>query len=165
MGASTGIQALNNYAGAATLAARIQLLTDLIPDVDTASSSGAQAGAVNLNGKAGFLDEMSPAAAVQLRVELDALKGASDAGGDGVAFGFYTVTAADATANLVNIVTGLADTSLADIAVTVTRSGSIVTADAVISEPSAGTIRIADGSTYNTTAGDIIAWFARDPSA
>lgn len=67
MGASTGIAAIANYAGAASDPARVQLLIDLIPDVDTNRTSGAQAGG-------GFLDEMSPAAAVQLRVELTALK-------------------------------------------------------------------------------------------
>ncbi len=40
----------------------------------------------------------SPAAAVQLRVELEALKAAATlAGQDGVAYGTYTVVAADAT--------------------------------------------------------------------
>lgn len=69
MVATTGIGVIANYAGAATPAAAVQLLIDLIPDPDTAKTSGAQAGG-------GFLDEMSPAAAVQLRVELIALKAA-----------------------------------------------------------------------------------------
>lgn len=69
MAATTGISAIANYAGAATNQAAIQLLIDLIPDPDTTRTSGAQAGG-------GFLDEMSPAAAVQLRVELVALKAA-----------------------------------------------------------------------------------------
>lgn len=71
MTALTGIAAIGAYSGAATDAAAVQILIDLIPNPDTASSSGAQAGG-------GFLDEMSPAAAVQLRVELIALKDAVD---------------------------------------------------------------------------------------
>jgi hypothetical protein len=82
----------------------------------------------------------------------------ASAGGGTVFAGQHTVTAADATANLVNIVTGKADLVLANVAVTVTRAGSIVTADAVITEPTAGSIRVADGVTYNTTAGDLINW-------
>ncbi len=50
------------------------------------------------------------------------------------------------------------DFTLANLAVTVTRAGVIVTDDAVITEPVAGTIRVADGATYNTTAGDLINW-------
>lgn len=71
MASSTGIAAIKNYAGAANDAAAVQLLLDMIPDPDTLSSSGAQAGG-------GFLDQMSPACAVQLRVELIALKDAVD---------------------------------------------------------------------------------------
>lgn len=67
--AVTGIQPIVNYAGLASDPARVQALLDLIPDNDSASSSGAQAGG-------GYLDEMSPAAADQLRVELAALKAA-----------------------------------------------------------------------------------------
>jgi hypothetical protein len=74
MGASTGIVAIQNYAGGANDAARVQLLLDLIPDPDTLGSSGSQAGSTLGQGGAGFLDEMSPAAATQLRVELAALK-------------------------------------------------------------------------------------------
>lgn len=69
MAAVTGIQTIGDYDGAADAAAAVQLLIDMIPDPDTTSSSGAQAGG-------GFLDEMSPAAAVQLRAELIALKAA-----------------------------------------------------------------------------------------
>ena len=69
MGASTGIAAIGNYAGAANDGAAVQILIDRIPDSDTTKTSGAQAGG-------GFLDEMSPAAAVALRVELTALKAA-----------------------------------------------------------------------------------------
>lgn len=69
MPSSSGISVIADYAGAADNKARVQLLLDLIPDVDTTKTSGAQAGG-------GYLDEMGPAAAVQLRVELAALKAA-----------------------------------------------------------------------------------------
>ena len=155
MGALDGLVAIATYAG--TPSANIAALIDLLGDPDEVKTSGRDAGS--------NLDEMSPIARAQLVAELTALQTAMNLSADGVAYGQYTVLAADATANLVNIVTGLADTSLAKIAVTVTRAGSIVTSDAVITEPSAGTIRVADGSTYNTTAGDIITWFAIDPAA
>lgn len=72
MGASSnGIKAIANYAGAATDSAAVDLLIALIPDPDTTSSSGAQAGGGNL-------DQMSPGCAAQLRVELLALKDAVD---------------------------------------------------------------------------------------
>lgn len=76
MGATTGIAALVNYAGGANDAARVQSLLDLIPDPDTLSSSGSVAGSGLSPVGANFLDEMSPAAATQLRVELTALKAA-----------------------------------------------------------------------------------------
>lgn len=73
MGANTGIVAMGDYAGAATDNAAIQLLIDMIPNVDTTSTSGAQAG----NGHAqSALDLMNPVAAAQLRVELLALQDA-----------------------------------------------------------------------------------------
>lgn len=155
MGATTGIIQVGTYGG--ILTANIQELIDLLGDPDATTTEARAAGS--------NLDEMSPMARAQMVVELQALLDATDGGADGVAFGQYTVTAGDATANLVNITTGLADTSLANIGVTVSRSGSIVTSDAVITEPSAGVIRVADGSTYNTTAGDIITWVAKDPAA
>lgn len=71
MGATTGIAAIGNYAGAATDSAAVDILIALIPDPDTTSTSGAQAGGGNL-------DEMSAMAAAQLRVELAALKDAID---------------------------------------------------------------------------------------
>lgn len=156
MNATTGIMAVGDYTGTPTQA--VAALLALIPNPDVKESP-------NPREAGSMLDQMSPFAAAQLRVELTALANALNLAADGVAYGQYTVLAADATANLVNIETGLADTALNKIAVTVTRSGSIVTADAVITEPSAGTIRVADGSTYNTTAGDVITWFAIDPAA
>jgi len=75
MAALTGIQPINNYATPATDALRVQALLDLLPDLDSASSSGAQAVPGNPNSNS-YLDEMSPAACAQLRVELAALKAA-----------------------------------------------------------------------------------------
>ena len=69
MSSAQGIQQIGDYATPATNAAKVNALLALIANPDTLSSSGAQAGG-------GFLDEMSPAAAVQLRVELTALAAA-----------------------------------------------------------------------------------------
>ena len=66
MAAVTGITVIGDYVTAGTDQAKVLRLLALIPDVDSTSSSGAQAGG-------GMLDEMSPAAAVQIRVELTAL--------------------------------------------------------------------------------------------
>ncbi len=76
MPALTGVLPIQNYAGAANDAARVQLLLDLIPNPDTTSTSGAVAGSTLTPVGAGFLDEMSPGAATQLLVELTALKAA-----------------------------------------------------------------------------------------
>jgi hypothetical protein len=74
MASTDGITPINNYAGAANDKARVQLLLDAIPNPDSTSSSGSQAVPGQLQGNLNsFLDEMSPAAAVQLRVELIAL--------------------------------------------------------------------------------------------
>lgn len=69
MASIDGIQVIGDYDGAATPQAAVDELLALIPNPDSTSSSGAQAGG-------GFLDEMSPAAAAQIRVELAALKAA-----------------------------------------------------------------------------------------
>lgn len=147
MGATTGIVALGTY-GSDSVDENIDELLALLADPDSDSSSGAQAGG-------GLLDEMSPAALAQLRVELEAIKGSTAGGG---ASGQHIVTADEATAGIVNIVTGLTGIALGDVSVTVTRAGVVVTDDAVISEPVDGTIRVADGVTYNTTAGDKVNW-------
>lgn len=63
----TGIAAVGDYSGVTTAGAGIDLLLARIPDPDSTSTSGAQAGGGNL-------DEMSPIAAAHLRVELTALK-------------------------------------------------------------------------------------------
>jgi hypothetical protein len=68
--------------------------------------------------------------------------------------GTYTVTAADATANSSTIKTGL--TSIGAKIVQVLDSGNnVVTSDADVTV-SGGNIVVADGSTYNTTAGYIV---------
>ena len=66
--APQGVQTIGNY-GAGSPRDKVNQLLALIPNPDSTSSSGAVAGG-------GFLDEMSPAAAVQLRVELQALAAA-----------------------------------------------------------------------------------------
>lgn len=69
MGASTGITVMQNYAGAANNAARLDLLAALIPNTDV---SPAQAGGSVIT----QLDEMSPIAAAQLSLEIAACKAA-----------------------------------------------------------------------------------------
>lgn len=75
-----------------------------------------------------------------------------------LASGEYTVTSADASANASAIVTGLK--SIDSVIVQVKSSGNnVLTSDADITH-SGGTITVADGSTYNTTAGYIVSWLA-----
>ena len=64
MSSITGIQLIGDYAAAGTDAVKVSRLLALIPNPSTAP---AQSGG-------GFLDEMSPAAASQLRVELTELQ-------------------------------------------------------------------------------------------
>jgi hypothetical protein len=151
-----GIQSQIDFSTAATIGGKIDLLLAAIPDPDSTSTSGA------IQGIAGFLDEMSPITAAELRVEIAALRTSANGGNTEIANGVYTVTAADATANHADIVTGLADLTLTKSTVKVTRAGADVTVDAVVTEPVAGTLRVADGgTTYNMTAGDLIYWTAR----
>lgn len=75
MSALSGIAAIGNYAGAATDSAAVDILLGLVPDPDAPHGSGAVAGG-NQGINNTYLDEMSPAAAAQLRVELLALKAA-----------------------------------------------------------------------------------------
>lgn len=72
--------------------------------------------------------------------------------------GKATASAAQATANAVDIVTGLAVVSA--YIIQIHRSGVDVKSDAVMSQPEAGTLRVADGSTYSVTSGDVITWIA-----
>lgn len=155
MASPSGIQPINDYTALSSNEARIDAFIDLFPDVDTARTSGSQAGG-------GFLDEMSPGAAVQIRVEAEALEAALEVGrGDtgGYQYGSYVASADDETATLANIVTGLADFTLANSVVDITRGGVSVKADAVVTKPTAGTLRVADGgTTYDLAAGDVITW-------
>lgn len=155
MSSTTGIAAIGTYT-VPSLAAKVAVLLALIPNPDSTSTGGAQAGGGNL-------DEMSPVAAAHLRVELAALA-ASGAGGGASASGSRTVTAGEVTATQTDIVTGLADLDLTKGSVVIRRAGSVVTGDAAITEPTAGTIRVKSGvSTYTLTAGDIIYWVANAP--
>jgi hypothetical protein len=149
--ATAGMEVLGTYLHDGT---DIDVLLALIPDPDVAP---AQAGGVNsASGSASFLDEMSPVAAAQLRNELAAMQV------DGADFriGTYTMVAADDTANLTTIVTGLANLTLANCIVQIMRAGVDVRADAILSEPVAGSLRIANGAaTYVVTAGDIVSYY------
>jgi hypothetical protein len=100
---------------------------------------------------------MSPSAAVQLLVELDAMIAANT-----VAFGQYTVVAQDATNTFVDIVTGLSVFTLANIAYSIRRAGT-VQSQGVVTQAVNGTIHIAAGGIgpLVITAGDVITWFAQ----
>lgn len=158
MGATSGIQPIGTY-GSGVAGDNIDELLALIPDPDAPHGSGAIADSANQGVNNTFLDEMSPGAAAQLRVELEALR---DGQGGDSASGSHVVTAPEGVAHVADIVTGLANLTLANGSVTIFRAGANVTADAVITEPAPGTIRVADGAaTYDVTAGDVINWFAR----
>lgn len=72
MGMMTGFKAIGNYAGAGTDQGAVDVLLNLIPNPDTGIASN---GATGVN-QSSYLDEMSPQAAAQLRVELAALRAA-----------------------------------------------------------------------------------------
>lgn len=73
MGATQGIEPILDYAALADDAARVEALLNLIPDPDTPTgSSGAVADPPTATRNT-YLDEMGPACAAQLRVELQAI--------------------------------------------------------------------------------------------
>lgn len=72
MSSTAGIQPAGVYAGSANDQAAVDVLLNLIPNPDAGiGSDGAKAG-----NNSSYLDEMSPACAAQLRVELLALRAA-----------------------------------------------------------------------------------------
>ena len=71
--------------------------------------------------------------------------------------GSHTVTSGEASANTVAISTGKADAT--SFIVQILSSDVVVGGDAAISLAS-GVLTVADGSTYNTVAGDVINWIA-----
>jgi len=75
MSAISGLGVIGNYAGAANDGAAVDVLLNLIPNPDAAHGTGAVAGGGQGQTNT-YLDEMSPGAAAQLRVELIALKAA-----------------------------------------------------------------------------------------
>lgn len=147
----TGIQPVGTYLGDG---GDIDRLLALIPNPDTANSAGTGAIAGG-----GFLDEMSAVAAIGLRVELAAIQ-AAIGNPSGYRQGAQTVSAGDVTATHSDIVTGLADITLANCVIAIKRAGVNVTRDAVISEPVSGTIRVAAGTNYVLTAGDVVSFYA-----
>lgn len=156
MGLTDGIIAMGSYDG--TLNANFEELLALLGDPDELVTNARNAGS--------NLDEMSPMARAQLVVEIEAFLAAQAGSGIAdIAFGEHTITAGEATANQVDIVTGLDDLTLSRCAISVWNGTTLATSDAVITEPSAGTIRVADGSTYNTVAGYVIRWMARKVAA
>lgn len=156
MGATTGLAVIGAYLGDG---GDVSKLLALIPNPDAAHGTGAVAGAAQTPVGAGFLDEMSAPAAAQLRVELAAINTAVG-NAEGYRVGSSTMSAGEVTATLKDIVTGLSNLTIADCIVKITRSGVDVTRDAVITEPTAGTIRVAAGANYVMTAGDIVRYYA-----
>lgn len=76
MSATAGIQVIGDYTtGSPTNKVTIARLTALIPNPDVSPAQGGLAGS-GVTGGRGYLDEMSPACAAQLRVELAALEAA-----------------------------------------------------------------------------------------
>ena len=73
MSAISGVQPIGDYATPATNADKVQAVIDLLPNPDAPHGSGAVAGG-NQGILNTYLDEMSPGAAAQLRVELITLK-------------------------------------------------------------------------------------------
>lgn len=155
MGLTDGMIQIGVYDG--TPQENFEELLALVGDPDALTTESRAAGS--------NFDEMSPVARAQLYAEIQALQTALSAGGDGVAYGTHTVTAAEDTAGLVNIVTGLADTAAVNYSITVWRAGVVDNGDLVFSEPSAGTLRVADGATDDILEDDVIVWFAIDPAA
>ena len=119
MSATTGIAAIGTY-GEALRSARVAELLTYIPDPDSTSSSGSVAGGTNGTNNT-YLDEMSPACATQLRVELNAIIATLSS-----ADGQYTVTAGDATNTFIDIVTGIPVFTLANTSWSIRRAGSLV---------------------------------------
>lgn len=78
--------------------------------------------------------------------------------GESLFGGSHTATADEATANEIDIDTGLS--VVTSYLVQIFRAGVMVLGDAVVSE-AGGVINIADGaSTYVVTAGDVVKWVA-----
>lgn len=151
-----GIEVIGDYATPVDAEDKVQVLIDLIPDPDTINTSGAQAGGGNL-------DEMSPIAAAHLRVELGALQAEiSSSGGPASAFGEYTADGDDASADEMEIDTGL-DTSdpLTILIVDIIRGGVSVKDDAIVTDNEDGTFTITEDSEYSVTSGDVVHWAAQ----
>jgi len=99
-------------------------LLALIPDVDGTAYQAATGG---------NLDEMFPSTATALRIELLAIQEAQGGTGNAVlAAGEHTITSDEATANLVDIVTGLADLAIANVALSVFNAGTRIVTDMVV---------------------------------
>lgn len=71
----TGLVISTNYAGAATNAARIDLLLAKLPNPDAPAGTGPAAANGDRAGHS-YLDEISPMACAEIRAELKALKAA-----------------------------------------------------------------------------------------
>lgn len=128
-------------------------LEKLIPNPDKLRDAGSTGH---------HLDEMSPAAAVQLRIEINKYLATNGEPGTTTAYGTYTVTAADVIATVATVNTGVdTEDPLTTLMVIITRAGTIVTSDAVITDGEDGTFTVEDGgATYVLTADDVIEFYA-----
>jgi hypothetical protein len=143
MGATTGILPIGTYTLNDTL--NLALLYALLPNTDIAPAQAA----------GGFLDEMSPAAVAQLRVEFETILGEIP-----LASGFHVATAGEATANEITVDTGvITDEAFGSIVHDIVRTGASVSSDEIVTDNDDGTFTITEDSTYNVTAGDIIVWY------
>lgn len=107
------------------------------------------------------LDEMAPAAAVQLRIELNHFFETSGEAGETYTTGTHAITAGEVTATEVVIDTGLTtDAALSTLILAIKRAGVNVTRDAAVTDNEDGTFTIEAGSNYALTAADEISYYA-----
>lgn len=122
---------------------------DAIPGVDDARSTGYH------------LDEMSPAAANQLRIELNEFLSVNGEEGTNFATGSHAATAGEASANSIVIDTGLeTEEALTELIVQYNRAGAGV-AGGTVTDNEDGTFTISESGGLNITAADTVDWYAR----
>lgn len=123
-------------------------------------------GATVYTAASGKINDVQASGAFRVGIALEAATADGDvievlrdeAEAQAMAAGTYTAVAGDATANTLDIDTGL--DALSSYLVQIFRSGVQINSDQAVSV-SAGVITVADGaSTYAITAGDVINWVA-----
>jgi hypothetical protein len=132
---------MGDYATPAAINAKLAALLLAIPNPDVAPAQ---------QGIRGYLDEMSPMCAAQLRVEVADLQTRSR-----VLTGSYTVTAGDVTATFAALPDPGFTPTVANCVISITRAGAAVGASNVPTL-NGNNVRVATGGTYTLTAGDVI---------